>query len=304
MNLLVLAPLLALVLVLVQFVVPGKPVYHYGWYNVAIFGLLIVGVYWWRAVARAAPKDAAAALVALMGTVAIGAAGIASGLFAPDDATVIASPGTSVPVADLGGALVFPLVAPTASDAAVIVQLVRRASSLNIAPNGARFAGAFRLQQVYRPVVEIEAATPAGSHLTITQPTGSAFLSPVLTLANQQTIAGMNLPFDTFAVPAVHRIVHAVLFDAQHLAMLHNVNAGESSAVLFDVDDDTGRSLPHGIRLVLDGERVAVGGLLLRPTVHSYPAVRIVAVPLPLLVVVGLALIAAATAYAIGLRRG
>ena len=61
-----------------------------------------------------------------------------------------------------------------------------------------------------RNVVYVEARDPRGNRLTITQPTGTVFLSPVLLMQHRQTIAGMDLPFDSFNVPAARRVVKAV----------------------------------------------------------------------------------------------
>jgi hypothetical protein len=299
MKALLLAPLLVLAMVLVQFAVPGKPVYHYGWYNVAILGLLVVGVFWWRGVARRAPSYAGAATLAWLGVSAIAAAGIANGLFAPNDATVISAPGATVAVDDLHGSLIFPLVNPSSDPRDVVVSFRRGGSTLEIPAGATRAAGAFLLRSEPRPVVAVDAADATGAHLTMTQPTGTAFLSPVLAMPAEQTVEGMNLPFDTFAVPAAHRIVRAVLFDARHVAMLHNVTGDGRAAVLFAVDDETGRPLTNAIRLAFDGERVTAGGLDLRPSILSYPAIRVIAIPLPLLTGIGLALLMAALAWSL-----
>lgn len=302
MNELLLAPVLVLALVLAQFVAPGKLVYHYGWYNVAILGLLALSVSWWRAVARREPRFAPVAALALLGVGAVGLTGVANGLLAPDDTTVVGAPGATVAVDDLHGSLIFPLIDPS-DPREVVVSLRRGNATMEIPPDASRLAGAFLLRAQGRAAVAVDAADATGAHLTITQPTGTAFLSPVLTMSAEQTIEGMTLPFDSFAVPAAHRLVHAVLFDTRHLAMLRNVPGVGRPAVLFAVDDETGRPLAHAIRLAFDGQQVSVGGLRLRPRVLRYPAIRIVSVPLPIAIGIGLGLLLAASAWGFATSR-
>ena len=98
-------------------------------------------------------------------------------------------------------------------------------------------------------------------------------------MQQRQTIAGLNVPFDSFAVPAAHRLVKAVLFSAQEADMMRAIQGGSGPAVLFAVDDENDRPLRNAIAAVRTGANVGVGGLLLRAVVFSYPAVDVVAVP-------------------------
>jgi hypothetical protein len=86
-----------------------------------------------------------------------------------------------------------------------------------------------------------------------------------------------------------------VLFTPQEAATLRGAAAG-APAVLFAVDDEEDRPLPHAIALASDGETISLGGLQLRPTVISYPAVEIVAAPSLPVVAVGVALVVAGIA--------
>jgi hypothetical protein len=88
------------------------------------------------------------------------------------------------------------------------------------------------------------------------------------------------LPFDSFNVPAAHRVVKAVLFTSAQAAMLlHGAGRPGESAVLFAVDDENDRPLPHAIALSAGGQTVSAGGLLLRGTVATYPSVEVVSAP-------------------------
>lgn len=245
-----------------EIVLPGRDLYHTGWFNVGVAALAVIFL------AGVRKHNVAIAL----GGAVMALATIANGLFAPDNQTVVGAPGQRVRVGDLGGSLAFPLAQPGA------------------APQKVEFLGppltTFVLRPAGRTVVYVEARDARGKHLTVTQPQGAAFLSPVLLMQQQQQIAGLTLPYDSFAVPAAHRIVKAVLFSPQQVAMLRGIQGLATSAVLFAVDDDSDRPLPHAIALCADGQSVTVGGLSLRASVLEYPAIEVVAVPS--LVAVGL----------------
>ena len=268
--------------VLVQIVFPGRDFYHYGWFNVLLAALIVVALMQLRGIAAKLPARTRTGMwVAALGVALVGVAGIANGLLAPDTQIVIGAPGASVRVDELGRSLDFPLVENGAN-----------AFPVSYTADG------FLLRPVPRNVVEIQAYDNRGAHLTITQPTGNVFLSPVLTMASRQTIAGMNLPYDSFAIPAVHREVKAVLFDAQQAAQLRALSGEPGPAVLFDVEDEGGHELSHGIALARDGQTVPVDDVRLRPRIQYYPAVQIIAIPNLLVVGIGLVLIAAGVALA------
>ena len=207
------------------------------------------------------------------GVAAIAFAGVASGLLGPNVRTVIGAPGASLRVDEAGGTLLFPLVQADVPP----VTLERGSSAQPI--DAWRYTATALLRSVPRTVLAIEAFDQRGAHLTITQPTGSAFLSPVLLMENTQTIAGLALPYDTFAVPAAHRIVKAVLFSAAQAASIPALSMIHGPVVLFDLEDETGASIPHGIGVAPDGQAVLLGGLRLRASVLSYPAIEVVSIP-------------------------
>jgi len=247
--------------VVVEIVVPDRAIYHAGWYNVAIAALAV----WAMVRARRSPLLA-------FGVGAIAFAGVASGLLGPDTRIVIGAPDTSVRVDEAGGVLAFP---PATSDPTVLLE--RGASAQPI--GGQRYTATALLRSVSRTVVTVNASDARGAHLTITQPTGSAFLSPVLLMQSTQTIAGLDLPYDTFAVPAAHRIVKAVLFTAAQAASMPVLASEHGPVVLFDLEDDTGAAIPHGIGIAPNGGSIALGGLSLHPRVLEYPAVEVISIP-------------------------
>jgi hypothetical protein len=274
------AALLAVAAVIVQIALPGRAIYHAGWYNVALAALVIVAVNAARNRFRRAPsmRARAAVLALAFGTATVAIAGIASGLLGPDDQTIVGAPGQRVRVEGLG-VLAFPIVAAQLSVTPSVL-LERPLHAVMQIGERPRDAGSFILRGLPRNVAYVEVRDTRGGRLTVTQPMGAAFLSPVLLMEHRQTIAGLDLPFDSFNVPAARRVVKAVLFTPAQagMALQGRARAGQP-AVLFAVDDENDRLLPHGIVLSDGGSAVRAGGLLLRATVATYPAVEVVSAP-------------------------
>jgi hypothetical protein len=295
------AALLVVAAVIAEIAVPGRDLYHAGWYNVAMGALAIYAIAASRARFRAARSTLARlAIVAVVaGAATSGIAGIASGLLGPDNQTIVGAPGQRVRIEGLG-VVSFPIVADLSNDASVALERPLHAPvAIGARPH---YAGNFILHASPREVAYVEARDSRGSHLTVTQPMGAAFLSPVLLMEHRQAIAGLNLPFDSFNIPAARRVVKAVLFTPAQAAMLRMGRVGEA-AVLFAVDDQNDRPLPHAIGLSAGGETVSAGGLLLRATVATYPAVEIVSAPNIIVTAIGALLVFAGAVATIAPRR-
>ena len=279
MIVLIVAALGAVALAGVELALPGNAVYHAGWYNVLLAALAIVTLPAARRCARGAPtaRRKIAALVVAGGAALAGFAGVASGLLGSRQSNVRRRAGPAHPRRVAVVLWSFRLASPsTATDAVTLERPLHGAVSVG---ERARYAGNFVLRTQPRNVVYVEARDLRGDRLTVTQPSGTAFLSPVLMMQHRQTIAGLDLPFDSFNVPAARRIVKAVMFTPAQAAMfLHGAGIG-TPAVLFAVDDDRERPPPHAIALSAAGEEVRVGGLRLRAIVASYPAAEVVAAP-------------------------
>ncbi len=291
MNVLCISALAVACAVVVEVALPGQVVYHAGWYNVALGALVAIAIVAGRRQFRRAVLSSArfAIFTIAAGAAIAGLAGAASGLFAPDDRTFVGAPGQRIPV-DALGVLAFPL---ASSDApAGSVTLERPPHAPMELEEQRTDTGNFILHTLPRSVIYVEARDLRGNRLTITQPAGSAFLSPVLLMEHRQKIAGIDLPYDSFNVPAAGRIVKAVMFTPAQAAMLLNGGAkiGEP-AVLFAVDDENERPLPNAIGLSAGNRAVRVDALSLRATVQSYPAVEVVAAPNVLATAFGAALI-------------
>jgi len=269
-------------MVVAQDALPGQALYHYGWYNAIDAGLFVLAALQLRG------RTKTGLVIAMFGAAIVVFTGVASGLMGPDNQMVIGAPGASVRSDDVGGFFVFPLAQSNAP-----VQLQRGNAAVSIG-NGRRYTGGFIMWRQPRTVVYVDVADPKGNHLTITQPTNASFLSPVLLMQLSTTIAGMDVHYDTFSVPAARRNVKSVLFSEQQAAQLRaNPPIVGKAAVLFDVADNSDRSVPNGIGLVASGERKTIGGLRLGATVGTYPAVVIASAPYLPVLAVGLLVFAA-----------
>ncbi len=264
----------AIAMVVAQDLVPGQPIYHYGWYNAVDAGLFIVAALQLRG--RAHRWHIAAAF----GGAVIVFAGIAAGLMGPDTHMIVGAPGASVRDDDVGGTFVFPL-----TPAAGPIALQRGTGTVTIGSRR-RYAGGFVFWRYERTVVYVDVADARGNHLTITQPSNASFLSPVLLMQQSTTIAGMDVRFDTFAVPAAQKNVKAVLLRKEQTAQLRtDPPILGKPAVLFAVSTQSDRTVPQGIGLVASGQRKLIGGLLLRGSVGTYPAIVAACAPyLPVLI--------------------
>ncbi len=265
---------------LAEIAFPDAAFVHATWWILAIAAVALLGSIRVLRSLRAVPtrRRTTAALLMLAAMLVVGAAGFSNSLFAPDPRTIVAVPGAQVALPELGATLVFPdLDRPGAS-----VLLERGGTKASISCRHGLYRDATLLRCFERTVVAVSADTLAGVHLTITQPTGSTFLSPVLLMQHTQEIAGFNLPFDSFALPAVHRDVKVVLFTAAQAQLLRGGSAHRT--VLFAVDDSLGRTLAHSLGLAANGQRTRVADLFLQPRIHRYPAIVVLAVPsLPIL---------------------
>lgn len=291
-----LAAVVSITLVLVQYLAPQWAGFHTWQYSAALaIAGTAVGAYALGARRGEDGERGARLAISALGTLVIIVAGIASGLLGPDSQVIARAPGTVAPLGDVGAAAFFPIADPAAiarGDGHVLLRR-RGAAEIDIAPGQRRFVGATAIELVPKIAAYVEARTQAGQHLTITQPTNSAFLSPVLLFSSEVAIAGKTLPSDAFAVPALHRQIKAFYFakGAPGAAASAHGQAVGGASLLFAVDDDGGRLVPGGIGFAASGQQVDLGGLALRATLGTYPALAISAVPVPQALWVGAVLI-------------
>ena len=278
----------AVALTAAQDVFPGNPLFHKGWYNVIDAALLIVAAYQPR-------KN----LIALCGAGLVVIAGVASGLMGPDTHTVIGAPGATVSDDQIGSAFIFPLAQPGGDTRWLTVLLQNGPPAIAIGSR--RYAGGLVTWQTPRVAVWVSAGDRAGNALTITQPSGATFLSPVLSMQQTTTIAGMRVQYDSFAVPAMRKTVKAVYFGPDQAARLgpQAPPPGEP-AILFAVADRADRPVAHGIGIVANGAQRVIGGLRLGARAAEFPAIVVASAPyLPALFLGAILLLAGAarTAY-------
>jgi hypothetical protein len=222
--------------------------------------------------------------LAAAGAALIGVTGLASGLLGPETQTLIRAPGSSEPLPGLGLSGVFPLAdaATIARGDARIAVRTRSGSQVDVATGLPRLVGTAVVEAQPRIAAYVSAFDASGQRLTITQPTGPAFLSPVLQFVAQLGLSGQVLPSDTFATPARHRIVTAVYISAAAARAMHSERIGDRDVVLFSVRDERGRGVPGGIGIAGSGEDARVGGLIVRPVLGTYPALVVGSGPHPL----------------------
>jgi hypothetical protein len=281
--------LFGMALTFAQDVAPTWTGFHTWQYATAlILAAVAVTGYAWSARSGADGERGIRSVVPAVGAVIVIAAGIASGLLGPDSETIVRAPGTVAPLPDVGAAGFFPIAGPDAivrGDAAITIRR-RDGTSMDVSRGERRFIGTTALELAPAIAAYVEARDAHGGRLTITQPTNSAFLSPVLLFPERVTIAGRSLPADAFATPALHRRIKAFYFSKDAVAAAqHGTNGKE--AVLLAVDDEAGRLEPNGIGFVSSGDDATIGGLRFHVAVGTFPGLVISAVPYPVALWVG-----------------
>jgi hypothetical protein len=293
--------LFAIVLTLVQDVLPARDWYH-GWQYTTILGIAIVimlahALRAWRGKDGANGKRIA---LALAGAIAVAVAGLLSGLIGPDTVTVLGTPGTVTPVADLGAAAFFAQADPQTiprGDATVILRR-RGAGPVEVGsrPVPVGLSVAFTES---RPAAYVVVRNDRGDRLTVTQPNNPSFLSPVILFRQSQQIHDQTFPLDTFAVPAAHRVVRILYFTAADLATFrHDADAPaptEPGAIL-SASDDAGAQ--QGITMAASGREATIGGLHVTVTLGTYPVLQVASAPQPYVALGGLVLFVLAGVWA------
>jgi peptide/nickel transport system substrate-binding protein len=281
------AAVAGIALVLVQDLVPDWIGFHTWQYATVL--VIAAGVLLWDVVTgrkRRAAEGESRLLLAIFGALIVMFAGLASGLLGPDTQTFARAPGSVLPLPDAGTAAFYPN-----ADAAAIARgdthltLRRRnGASLDIAPGERRFIGTTAIEVVRHTAAFIDVRDLRGNHLTLTQPTNPAFLSPVLLFpqlvkAVALRLKGGDYPVDAFAVPAVHRSLKAIYFSKEATSQVQSPGVPGGAALLLAVDDENGRLIPHGIIFAPDGREVRIGGMRLTATLGTYPALVVSAAP-------------------------
>lgn len=249
--------LLVAVLTLLQVFVPGKPWYHSGGYAVALLAACALALWVQRGRKRG---------ILLAGTALVAASGVLCSLLAPDTQTVIPAAGSTIALAEPAVSLNFPV----DPGAPVIVHRNGHRDLFVSRGQDARLPDFVFVAQS-RTAAVVRAQDLRGRNLTITQPQNSVFLSPVLSFSQTTAIGKTLVPIDSFAVPAAHRVVRALLLQ-------------ERGGVLFAIEDERGKMVPGALKFAPSGQTVRVASLQLRARLVDYPAVMIAAIPyLPLL---------------------
>jgi peptide/nickel transport system substrate-binding protein len=293
--------LAVIALVLAQFIAPTWPGFHTWQYSAALgLGAFSLISYVVTASKGKEGERGTRLVIAMLGALVICAAGVASGLLGPDSETIQRTPGTVLPLPDVGAAAFFPNVDAAAvarGDERVVLRR-KNGSSVDVGPGERRFLGTAAVEAKPRTAAYIEARDRRNEHLTITQPTSPAFLSPVLLFPQTVAIDGTVYPSDTFAIPAIHRQVRALYFSKDAAANTHRSAIAGHEATLFALYDDTQRQIKGGIGLVASGAEITLDEARLKSTLGTYPILVISAVPFPLALWLGGLLFVAGLVYA------
>jgi hypothetical protein len=292
---------IAIALVLAQELYPATPLYHSWQYALALaIALAVLAAYANGARRGDDGVRGRRLLLATAGAATVAVAGLASGLLGPDTAAIAGTPGTVVPIPALAAAAFFggADAATIARGAGTVILRRRNAPEIALGSSARRILGESLLYLEPRPAAYVDVTDSRGSHLTVTQPTNASFLSPVLLFGARQRIGALEVPLDTFAVPARHRIVRALYFTPQDLAQFGHANASldpARPALVLSAADDRGN--PQGITLAASGGEVALGGLRVRVTLGTYPLLAIAAAPPTWVLIGGIALFLAGLAW-------
>lgn len=269
---------LVVVCSIVEVVVPGLVQYRNDLFNVTVALLVILIL----AFARREPALPQVQTAMLAATMLCAVAVVANGLFAPSPRTVAGAPGATIPIAAFGASAHFPL-----TDAATRTVAVTGLGPVFHFGND-RYAMTAHVSEMLRRVVMVSASDPVHGHLTVTQPNGSSFLSPILLMRSEQVIDGERVPYDGFTVPAIHRNVKVILFSPTQAATLRRFDSRGMSGLLFVLTNDAGDTLTNGIALARDDELVTVDGVQLRGRVIAFPDVTLAAIPFLPAVILGM----------------
>ncbi len=288
-------------LVAAQVTVPRWSGFH-TWEFAATLAVLIwvLGSYALALRKRPDGEDAARYIVAIIGFLIIAAAGLIDGLLGPDSELVQRAPGAVAVIPQARIAAFFPAVDAMAVKRGAVGITLRRqgGAALHLAPGGRTYLGATVLDAVPRVAAYVEGEDRAGDHLTVTQPTNPAFLSPVALFSQAVPIAGGTVPAESFAVPARHRTLKVFYFAGGSIPGLQARGFGNGAVVLFAVDDERGALVPGGIAAAANQRFVTVGDLELRATLGTYPALAVSSIPSPALLWLGGALSLGGLLYA------
>ena len=280
--------MLAIALTVIQDVLPARDWYH-GWQYITILAIAIVYMvlYAWRVWRQHLPEQRVA--LAIIGAIVVATAGLLSGLIGPDTVTVVGTPGTVTPVVDLNAAAFFP-VADAQSVARGDAEVTLRSRGAGAAPIGTHPVP-IGLSVVFtqaRPAAYIVARDASGNRLTVTQPSNPAFLSPVMLFRQNQDIHGRSFPLDTFAVPALHRVVRVLFFSPADLAAFRHdasVPVSAEPGAILSVSDDAGAQ--QGLTMARSGVETAVGGMRITATLGTYPVLQLASAPQPFALIAG-----------------
>ncbi|MBC5824958.1 MAG: hypothetical protein GIW99_08180 [Candidatus Eremiobacteraeota bacterium] len=147
----------------------------------------------------------------------------------------------------------------------VTVQNGRTSAALT--PGGIVRSGAYVFRGVTGPLALIYAATPRGMPVTVTQPDGAAFLSAYLTFPIQVD----GRPEDSFALPALHRVVSVAYYQGLPERGI------DIPFLIVGIAEEHGPGLSRSV--AVSGKTIQKSGVRLRFLLAHYPSVFMTSAP-------------------------
>ncbi|MDE2573292.1 MAG: hypothetical protein KGM44_12335 [bacterium] len=266
-----------LILSFAQDAVPGLAFYHTWQYALAL--VVAIGLTVFYALRERRYR------LAMVGVAVIGCAALYAGLTGADTETVARGPGQVVHAG--GGTVVHFPIADAAQVRAGSARLALSGRG-SLAPGGRSYTQSSVLIAQMRPAAYLDATDLRGRHLTITQPQGSAFLSPILLFPTRAKLRDRSYPIDLFALPALERTVQAFYFSPSDVAEVRRAELGDGEPALLVALTDARRNLvPGGIGFLPQGVLTRIDDVRLTASIGRYPVLVVAAAPWPPLLIGG-----------------
>jgi hypothetical protein len=258
---------------------PFNATVHAWWFALAVtlIGafLLVTGA----ATAFGAGGSFPAALASLGGCLLAACVAYAA-LLIGSPALVPAAPGQSYrPPRDANVVVEYPPIVPGQPWPSAVT-IVDGAQRIEGRPGDLVRAGALVFDVAEGPAAHVDAHSPAGAPVTVTQPDAPAFLSPYLTFPGTD----VGHPEDYFAVPALHRTVQV-----DYYAGLPDRGI-DIPFLALRISEENGGGLYEGVAVT--GRPLRAAGVMLTFTLGAYPVLTESSAPPVLPFGAGLAMVA------------
>ena len=259
---------------------PFSAAIHHWEYTLAVALAIIALAVLATGFLRSPRLSSRASLLAALGGIVTGVAFVAAELLAGPPQRVNAAPGQAVQLAHSSSiTLAFPAVQSTSLGPDVPVAMIALSTprgQIALKPGDSIRIHSFVVRCDDWPAAYVTATSSAGQPETVTQPTGVAFVSPVLQFPS---LDSDGLPLDSFAVPALHRQV-----DLKYYPGLPSRGI-DIPFVQLQIKEENGAALFEGV--AVSGHPLTRAGMTLLFSLGRYPIASVAGSPDPLLYAAG-----------------